>query len=239
MNIPTNKQLVSNANDTLDYKHVWVNLKYLDLLNQTKSHAKSQQDIRIPYFGVNPYSYNPDEGRFPTSKDIMLIWKFQEGVGYELSKNNDLYSLNLDTADHGTEYPKHIDIKMISSNKLYMDNDTFIKTSCLDLNIIQNILIIAGKYELNGKTITFDSIGFIKGLEKYKHYNLTMNPKQDIIRFDVEDWCVYKYKGDLLSLYKCNCLEIDTPRSYDCIKCDTGILIYKLKKLTTHNTRYS
>jgi len=208
------------------YYGYWISENYLKDLKATKSTKKAQElgrDDIIRIYDVN----------------TIMRMNLHEGAA-----ENKLQMTNINTGMivDPVSNKFYNDIEF-SSNKLTLDGVSYIKIAGGDdykkIYDLINKIIIAGKYQIDGKLVEFLDNGLIKGLDSIKSYTLNLDYGDAGMQYDKiylqfnnekeERAYIYEINNNALSIIEIKCEEKD-PEDDWCLVIDKGTTKYKLTK---------
>jgi hypothetical protein len=164
---------------------VWVNARYLESLDQTKSPLKSKvyADTVIVSFNAAADTAN-------------LVWNFHEGSAFKVKNGDKLELFNVYEAKSTPEYSGSID-----ASTLKLGNTSFKKVDTI--GFVEKKFWI-GKFDNQGKTIELRADNQLSGMDGYDTYRVwvdyvTTQTNIDLIDFgkkDSDKSKTYGYKFD-------------------------------------------
>ncbi|MBA4849882.1 hypothetical protein [Emticicia sp. BO119] len=171
---------------------IWVNARYLETLEQTKSPLKAKI-----YADTVMVSFNT------TADTANMVWNFHEGSAFRVKKGDRLELFNIYEEKPTPEYSGNVD-----ESTLKLENTSFKKVNTV--GFIEKKFWI-GKYNSNGKTIELRSDNQLLGMEGYETYRvwadyITTQTNIDLIDFGKKDsdktkTYGYKFAGDEIVFY--------------------------------------
>lgn len=174
---------VVNAQKTELGNSVWVNARYLETLEQTKSPLKAKK-----YADTVMVSFNT------TADTANMVWNFHEGSAYKVRNDGKLELFNTYEVKPDPEYAGSVD-----ANTLKLGSTSFRKVEAIDF--VEKKFWI-GKYNYNGKTVELRTDNQISGMDGFETYRVwvdyvTTQTDIDLIDFgkkDSEQTTTYGYK---------------------------------------------
>jgi hypothetical protein len=162
---------------------VWVNARYLETLEKTKSPLKAKV-----YADTVMVSFNA------TADTANMVWNFHEGSAYKVRNDGKLELFNTYEAKPAPEYVGSVD-----ASTLKLGSTTFRKVEAIDF--VEKKFWI-GKYNYNGKTIELRADNQLSGLDDFESYRVwvdyvTTQTDIDLIELgkkDSEQTTTYGYK---------------------------------------------
>jgi hypothetical protein len=224
--------ITSQQSDTpLPFAGYWISENYVREIQKKKSPRLAEVPL-ISCFQI------PSK----TNQITRLISGFHEGGGdLVVLKKGASYELWDNELNKKTNQ-----ITIVSSNRIKLDNDFFVKLKNFNVadttnepKILEEILF-AGKYKTDqGKIVEFKSNGQLIGFENYKSFEAFIDfADQDIqidkftVRKNENDGKEFgfQFKGNNLLIYNLKCLEYD-PNDKSCIKPALDNLKLRLTKI--------
>lgn len=171
---------------------VWVNARYLETLEQTKSPLKAKV-----YADTVMISFNA------AADTANMVWNFHEGSAFKVQNGDKLELFNTYEAKPKPEYTGSVD-----ATTLKLDNTAFKKVGAIDF-VDKKFWI--GKYTNNGKPIELRADNQLMGLDGYNTYSvwvdyITTQTDIDLIDFGKKDSDKsiiygYKFEGNEIVFY--------------------------------------
>ncbi len=171
---------------------VWVNARYLETLEQTKSPLKAKV-----YADTVMVSFNA------AADTANMVWNFHEGSAFKVQNGDKLELFNTYEAKPTPEYTGSVD-----ATTLKLGNTAFKKVDTI--GFVEKRFWI-GKYTYNGKTIELRTDNQLIGLTGFEAYHVwvdyvTTDTDIDLIDFGKNDnnkttTCGYKFEGSEIVFY--------------------------------------
>ena len=216
-----NIDLNAQYSSTQILRGTWLNKKYIEALENTKSARASQKAIYLAFIEFD-------------KKEAHIIFNFHEGVTLSYEKNGN----TIEIGDFKLTLLSKNELEVIESSRI----DTLIKTPYKFSNYqnpAANNIIFVGNYRLNSsqneQIVSFLTDGRIEELNKFKNYTIQssyydIGSDVDIVTFsglDTEIDFTWEVNSDTLNIYNIKCIESD---GEDCWKIAKGELQYSLIK---------
>lgn len=211
----------------------WVSEDYLNDINKHKSPRKAQETSEECFIQIPSHTLQPTN----------MAYNFHEaGPDLVVTRQNDSYQLW--EQQNGNLVKAIYTVEVVSEDKIKLGDKTFVRIrSSVEKSgkgILENVLF-EGKYVTNtGQTVVFKNNGEIMGLEKYKYFVPVLDYFDAGLQVDQVglgetrgnmDYFGFKYKGDMLELYKLKCKTYDDTGNR-CVDVGFGERLYQLKKIS-------
>ncbi len=198
----------------------WINKKYADELKKTGSPKASQQSANITMLVL------PRE--IPTM--VLIICNFHEGNNTFLKATNGGFEFDQSSSSDQTETLR------MDNGTLKTSTEEFIRLEELNQKqdyYVGELLLFAGKYDLNGKSIEFTKDGRIIGLDEFTYYSVILDYFDAAM--DVDQLRLgtspeknknygFIYSKNVLTIYELDCED------NECTKVKNGKELYRLVK---------
>jgi hypothetical protein len=218
-----NNRNTANYDSIVPFSGLWVNEKYINTINETKSPLLSQESVNESFI------YIPEK----LDQRTTMIYNFHVG-GADLTihkKDNEYYFYTLDLE---TEIEK----VALKNGKLIKNKIAFIKIDESTSKGILESVLFKGQYQLDSTLIEFQDNGQITGWKEFNEYIPVIDYSGpglnvDQIIFKTIDKRIiikgFKFIKDSLFLYDLNCVEYDSINN-ECGTVSLGWIKYKMKK---------
>ncbi len=221
----------SNKNYPNELQGFWINMAYLQKLQEGKTPLSEIQKIGIKENGVTSFEIS--------DSSASAGFNFHEGMACTL-KNTSENRFEVLNADNNNE--KAFDLEVISKTYIKIGKTEMSKIGTTKAGVDGlDFLLIGGKYSLDNKTVELKEDGTISGLENYTHYSILYDyigeenaPDQLELSTDDEVSTYFAFKIDKktltsnqLSIFDLKCLKKEGD---NCLKTGIGKLHWKLEK---------
>ena len=221
--------VISNKNYPNELQGFWVNMSYLQKLQDGKISLSEIQKLGIAENGVTSFEIS--------DSSASAGFNFHEGMACTL-KNRGENHFEILNADNNNE--KIFDLDVISKNYIKIGKTEMSKIGTIKSGVdALDFLLIGGKYSLDNKIVELKEDGTVSGLGDYTHYSVLYDyigennaPDQLELSTDDEVSTYFAFKMDKktpslpqLSIFDLKCLKKEGD---NCLKTGIGKLHWKL-----------
>lgn len=204
----------------------WVNVKYLEALQQSKSPMQAQTAVDLSMLII------PGD----TTQAVTAIWGFHEGAPFLAARAGDRYRIS----ESGSQLSFDL-LPAPDGQTLQAGEHRFQRLdSALLIDQIVPFFLFKGDYDLAGQPVSFTKNGRITGWSDFTQYAADFDFAAGVPNFDlITCWkngiseteagvpFHYQFAGDTLRIFETTCIQEDTLNGY-CLEYQIGQTKYEL-----------